>query len=169
MGTMRKLFITLSIFVLAIALTACSKATEEKVGSSATIKTDSGSFTIELDQKRAPNTVSNFVKKASGGEYAGRVFHRVEDWVVQGGDPSGNGTGGGNQPTEISDGKFVEGAVGIARGGDIEVSNADQFFVCTIDCSFLNNQYTYFGKVSSGMDVVKKIKIGDKIESVTIR
>ncbi len=135
----------------------------------ATIKTNAGSFTIDLDAQAAPNTVANFVKKATAGEYTGRIFHRVEDWVVQGGDPKGNGTGGGDQATELSDRNFAEGAVGIARAGDIKVSNADQFFICTVDCSFLNKQYTYFGKVSSGMDVVKKVKIGDKIESIEIK
>lgn len=135
----------------------------------ATVKTDRGDFTINLDKSAAPNTVANFIKKSTDGEYAGRTFHRVEDWVVQGGDPKGDGTGGGNQPTELSDRNFAEGAVGIARGGDIKVSNADQFFICTTDCTFLNNQYTYFGKVASGMDIVKQIKIGDKIDSIEIK
>lgn len=139
------------------------------INKKATIKTNAGSFTIDLDAKSAPNTVDNFIKKVTAGEYAGRTFHRVEDWVVQGGDPKGDGTGGGDQATELSDSNFSEGAVGIARAGDIKVSNADQFFICTVDCSFLNKQYTYFGKVSSGMDIVKKIKIGDKIESIEIK
>ena len=136
---------------------------------SATVKTNVGEFTISLDSEAAVNTVKNFVQKASAGDYNGRIFHRVEDWVVQGGDPKGNGTGGGDQATELSDRNFAEGAVGIARGTDIKVSNADQFFICTKDCSFLNNQYTYFGKITSGMDIVKKIKIGDKIESIEIK
>jgi peptidyl-prolyl cis-trans isomerase B (cyclophilin B) len=171
---MRKILIALFVFTITITLTACStskQATGGKVDSSskqATIKTNAGSFVIELDAKAAPNTVANFVKKSTAGDYAGRTFHRVEDWVVQGGDPKGNGTGGGDQATELSESNFSEGAAGIARAGDIKVSNADQFFICTVDCSFLNKQYTYFGKVSSGMDVVKKIKIGDKIESITI-
>ena len=152
---------------LAVVLTGCSR--ENNMNQVATIKTDSGDFTIELDSAAAPKTVENFIKKATAGEYSGRIFHRVEDWVVQGGDPKGNGTGGGDQATELSDRNFSEGAVGIARGGDIKISNADQFFICTVDCSFLNKQYTYFGKVTSGMDVVKKIKIGDKITSIEIK
>jgi peptidyl-prolyl cis-trans isomerase B (cyclophilin B) len=162
--------ILISFFVLAISLTlaACS-AKENKAEESAIIKTDKGEFTIALDSSKAPNTVANFVKKATAKEYDGRIFHRVEDWVVQGGDPKGNGTGGADQPTELSDGNFSEGAVGIARGGDIKISNADQFFICTRDCSFLNKQYTYFGKVTSGMDAVKKIKIGDKINSIEVK
>lgn len=135
----------------------------------ATVKTNQGEFTIELDGQAAPKTIENFVKKASANEYNGRIFHRVEDWVVQGGDPKGDGTGGGDQATELSDRNFAEGAAGIARASDIKVSNADQFFICTKDCTFLNNQYTYLGKVTSGMDIVKKIKIGDKIDSISVK
>jgi cyclophilin family peptidyl-prolyl cis-trans isomerase len=165
---MKKLFVSFIVIAISLTLTACS-AKENKVEQSAIIKTDKGEFTISLDSSKAPNTVSNFVKKATAGEYNGRIFHRVEDWVVQGGDPKGDGTGGADQPTELSDGNFAVGAVGIARAGDIKVSNADQFFICTVDCSFLNKQYTYFGKVSSGMDTVKKIKIGDKISGIEIK
>ena len=113
--------------------------------------------------------VANFIKKSTAGEYACRTFHRVEDWVTQGGDPKGNGTGGGDQATELSDRNFAVGAVGVARAGDIKVSNADQFFICKTDCTFLNNQYTYFGKVTTGIDVVGKIQIGDKISSIEIK
>lgn len=133
---------------------------------SATIKTAWGEFTIALDATAAPKTVENFVSKSKAGYYKDKIFHRVENWVVQGGDPDGNGTGGGGQATELSDRNFAEGAVGVARAGDIKVSNDSQFFICTTDCSFLNNQYTYFGKVTSGMDIVKKTQIGDKIESI---
>lgn len=158
----------LALGIFATTLTACS-AKETKVDQTATIKTDRGDFVINLDSKAAPNSALNFIKKASGGEYSGRTFHRVEDWVVQGGDPAGNGTGGGDQATELSESNFSEGAVGIARGGDIKVSNADQFFICTKECNFLNNQYTYLGKVTSGMDVVKQIKVGDKINAIEIK
>jgi len=165
---MKKLFFVLALGILAITLTACT-AKGEKVDQTATIKTNRGDIVINLDAKAAPKTVENFVKKSESKEYDGRIFHRVEDWVVQGGDPDGNGTGGGDQATELSDRDFVEGAVGIARGGDIKISNADQFFFCTKNCSFLNKQYTYFGLVTSGMDIVKKIEIGDKINSIEIK
>ncbi len=135
----------------------------------ATVKTSRGEFTIGLDSQAAPKTVENFVKKGTEGYYKDKIFHRVEDWVVQGGDPQGTGMGGGDQATELSDRNFAEGAVGVARAGDIKVSNDSQFFICTKDCSFLNNQYTYFGKVTSGMDIVKKMQIGDKIESIEIK
>ncbi len=135
----------------------------------ATIDTTKGKIQIELDSTRAPGTVSNFVSKSKSNYYKGLTFHRVEDWVVQGGDPRGNGTGGGDMPTELSDGQFVEGAVGVARAGNIKISNDSQFFICTKDCTFLNGAYTYFGKVTSGMDVVKKMEIGDKINGITVQ
>lgn len=149
---------------------ATSTNSEENMNQqTATVKTAHGEFTIALDDAAAPNTVKNFVDKSKSGYYNGLIFHRVENWVVQGGDPDGNGTGGGDQPTELSDRNFAEGAVGVARGGDIKISNDSQFFICTTDCSFLNNQYTYFGKVISGMDVVKTIQIGDKMDSIEVK
>lgn len=135
-----------------------------------------GSFTIELRPDKAPRTVANFIAKARSGAYAGTTFHRVvPGFVVQGGDPLSKsdptraGTGGGNQPTELSDLPFVKGAVGIARLGDIKVSNDSQFYVCLEDAHNLDGQYTNFGHVTSGMDVVIKIAIGDKITSITVK
>ncbi len=133
----------------------------------AKIETSKGIIELELYPDTAPGTVSNFTSKAASGFYKNLTFHRVEDWVIQGGDPVGNGTGGGKMPTELSDVPFVEGSLGVARGGDIKVSNDAQFFICTQECSWLNGQYTIFGKVTKGMDIVKKIAIGDKILSVT--
>ena len=131
------------------------------------LDTTKGVVTIELNAKDAPNTVQNFLQKMQSGAYTNRIFHRVEEWVIQGGDPLGNGTGGGSMPTELSGQQFGEGSVGVARGGDVEVSNADQFFICTQDCSWLTGQYTHFGKVVKGMDVAKKITVGEKILSLT--
>lgn len=127
-----------------------------------------GSFTIALHQTSAPQTVANFVAKAKSGFYDGKTFHRVEGWVVQGGDPDGTGRGGGKMPSELNDLNFAVGAVGIARGPDIKVNNDAQWFVVKTDASFLDKQYTNFGQVTKGMDVVHTIKIGDKIKSVTV-
>lgn len=135
-----------------------------------------GSFTIAFRADKAPNTVANFVKKARAGDYSGTTFHRVvPGFVAQGGDPLSKtdparaGTGGGTQPTELSDLPFVKGAVGIARGGDIKVSNDAQFYVCLDDAPHLNGQYTNFGNVTSGMDIVLKIAIGDKIKTIQVK
>lgn len=127
-----------------------------------------GSFTIALRPDKAERTVANFVAKAKSGFYDGKTFHRVEDWVVQGGDPDGTGRGGGKMPSELNDLPFSKGSVGIARGGDITVNNDSQWFVCKSDASWLNNQYTNFGQVTSGQDVVQGIRVGDKIKKVTI-
>ena len=82
--------------------------------------------------------------------------------------PSGNGTGGGRVPSEYNDLTFAVGAMGIARGQDPAFNNDSQFFVCKKDSSFLDKQYTNFGQVTSGMDVVNGVKIGDKIKSITV-
>jgi len=134
------------------------------------VKTAKGEFEIALYSSLAPKSVENFIKKANENFYKGLKFHRVEDWVVQGGDPDGNGTGGGSQPTELSGKEFKEGSVGVARAGEISVSNDSQFFICIKDCAWLTRQYTYLGEVTSGLEeVVKKIKRGDKIESISVK
>jgi peptidyl-prolyl cis-trans isomerase B (cyclophilin B) len=135
----------------------------------AVIKTSKGDITVELYAKDAPKTVANFAKKSSSGFYDGLTFHRVEDWVIQGGDPKGDGTGGGQMPTELNDHEFVTGSLGVARGSDINVSNDSQFFITKEDASWLNGQYTNFGQVTDGMDVVNKIEIGDKILGITVQ
>ncbi|MBI4096128.1 MAG: peptidylprolyl isomerase [Candidatus Levybacteria bacterium] len=134
----------------------------------AIIKTKKGDIELTLYPKEAPNTVQNFVQKAKSGFYIGKLFHRVEDWVIQGGDPLGNGTGGRNMPTELNNQPFVVGSLGVARGGDIKVSNDAQFFITKKDSQFLNGQYTNFGIVTKGMDVVQKIAIEDKILEIEI-
>jgi cyclophilin family peptidyl-prolyl cis-trans isomerase len=131
------------------------------------LSTSKGIIQLQLYSADAPLTVKNFLDKGASGYYANLIFHRVESWVVQGGDPKGNGTGGGSMPTELNQRPFKVGSLGVARGGDIKVSNDSQFFICTEDCSWLTGQYTNFGDVVSGMDVVKQIAIGDKILSIS--
>lgn len=133
-----------------------------------TIKTQKGDIELTLYPKETPNTVNNFLQKAKSGFYVNKIFHRVEDWVIQGGDPLGNGTGGGKMPTELNNKPFVVGSLGVARGQDIKVSNDAQFFITKTDASWLNNQYTNFGLVTKGIDVVNKIQIGDKILEIKI-
>ncbi|HUD44931.1 MAG TPA: peptidylprolyl isomerase [Patescibacteria group bacterium] len=135
---------------------------------SAIIKTSKGDIDITLYGSEAPNTVNNFITKANSNFYNNLTFHRVEDWVVQGGDPNGDGTGGGQMPAEQTSKPFVTGSIGIARGSDPKINNASQFFITKSDASWLNGQYTNFGMVTSGMDVVNKLQIGDKILGITI-
>lgn len=135
----------------------------------ATISTTKGDIILELYGEEAPYTVANFIKKAKDGFYKNLTFHRVEDWVIQGGDPKGDGTGGGEMKTELNSKPFVRGSLGVARGSNIEISNDAQFFITKTDASHLNNQYTNFGIVKEGLDVVDKIEIGDKILNITIQ
>lgn len=142
--------------------------TEQTQATSAIIKTEKGDIEISFYTSDAPNTVANFVNKAKNAFYNNLIFHRVEDWVVQGGDPLGNGTGGGSVPVEFNNKPFIVGSVGIASRGDGKVQNDAQFFITKKDSQFLNGQYTNFGIVTKGMDVVEKIAIGDKILQIII-
>lgn len=133
-----------------------------------TLTTNKGAVTLRLYPEKAPKTVANFLAKAKSGFYNALTFHRVEDWVVQGGDPLGTGTGGGSMPTELNDVPFKIGSLGVARGGNKAISNDAQFFICTKDCSWLTGDYTNFGEVVEGMEVVNQIQIGDTINSIMV-
>jgi cyclophilin family peptidyl-prolyl cis-trans isomerase len=130
-----------------------------------------GVFTIQLLPDVAPRTVQNFFEKAGNGFYNGLTFHRVEDWVVQGGDPRGNGTGGNmTLATELSDRPFGIGSVGVARlSNETRVSNDAQFFICLKPSPHLNGGYTNFGQVVAGMDVVQAIQRGDRIKQIRVQ
>ena len=134
------------------------------------IDTAKGKIVLELRPDVAPKTVVNYLGKWSRGECNNLTFHRVEDWVVQGCDPAGDGTGGNSTlPTENSQESFTAGALGVARRAvPADVSNDSQFFIVKKDSKFLDGQYTYFGKVLSGLDVINSLSIGDKIISTTI-
>ena len=134
------------------------------------INTAKGKIVLELRPDVAPKTVVNYLGKWSRGECNNLTFHRVEDWVVQGCDPAGDGTGGNSTlPTENSQESFTAGALGVARRAvPADVSNDSQFFIVKKDSKFLDGQYTYFGKVLSGLDVINSLSIGDKIISTTI-
>lgn len=135
----------------------------------AVIKTEKGIIEFELLTDNAPKTVSNFVYLSELGFYNGLTFHRVEpNFVIQGGDPLGNGTGGPGYQFEDEKviGDYKEGTVAMANSG--VNTNGSQFFICLANLPNLPKQYNLFGQVTRGMDVVKQIKIGDKIESITI-
>ncbi len=145
-------------------------------GHYATIETNHGTIVIELYPKVAPQTVANFEKLAKQGFYNNLTFHRVvPGFVVQGGDPKGNGTGGPGYdiPGEISTTeKHLRGTVATARTGD-EVnpqrrSSGSQFYICLEPQPPLDGQYTIFGGVVKGMDVVDKIQVGDRMKKVTL-
>jgi peptidyl-prolyl cis-trans isomerase B (cyclophilin B) len=129
-----------------------------------------GDIVIEFYPEDAPKTVENFVTLAKKGFYNGVTFHRREEgFVIQGGDPKGNGTGGPGYtiPAEFNKQKHVRGAVAMARTQDPN-SAGSQFYICLAPANFLDGQYTVFGIVTKGMDVVDKVKVGDKMKTVKI-
>lgn len=129
----------------------------------ATFDTNMGSFAVTLNGKAAPKTVANFIKLANEGFYKGLKFHRiVQGFMIQGGDPKGDGTGGPGYtiPAEIGL-KHTTGAIAMARTGDAvnptKASSGSQFYITLAPQTSLDGQYTVFGYVTSGMDVVTKI------------
>jgi len=125
----------------------------------ATLQTNHGPIAIELFPADAPKTVENFVKLARDGFYDGLIFHRViPDFMIQGGDPTGTGSGGPGYSfeDEFKQHKVERGALAMANAGPN--TNGSQFFVVTADsCPWLDGKHTVFGKVTSGMDVVDTI------------
>jgi len=143
-------------------------------GHYAIIDTDRGTVVIELYPKVAPKTVDNFETLVKKGFYNGLTFHRVvPDFVVQGGDPDGTGTGGPGYtvPAEIGE-KHLRGSVATARTSDQvnpqRASSGSQFYICLEPQPGLDQQYTIFGGVIKGMSVVDQIAVGDHIKHITI-
>jgi cyclophilin family peptidyl-prolyl cis-trans isomerase len=127
--------------------------------SAATLHTNHGAIAVELFDEDAPKTVENFRKLAQDGFYDGVVFHRViPDFMVQGGDPTGTGTGGPGYSfeDEINRHKVVRGALAMANSGPN--TNGSQFFVVTAEATpWLDGKHTVFGRVTDGMDAVDTI------------
>jgi len=157
-----------------------------KGGSAVTIETEKGNITVQLDQENAPKTSQNFLNLVEEGFYNGLLFHRVEpNFVIQGGDPKGDGTGGSgtNIPLEIKckDGEIMEGetvtcpvelehtdgALAMARSGDPN-SASSQFYITNGAQHFLDGNYAVFGYVTEGLDVVRNIEKGDTMTNVYI-
>ena len=145
-------------------------------GHYAILDTDRGVIVIEFYPAVAPKTVENFETLAKKGFYNGLTFHRVvPGFVVQGGDPKGDGSGGPGYdvPAEISPAeKHLRGSVATARLGDAvnpdRKSSGSQFYICLEPQPGLDGQYTVFGGVIEGMAVVDKIQVGDHMKKVTL-
>jgi cyclophilin family peptidyl-prolyl cis-trans isomerase len=143
------------------------------------VVTNRGTFAIKLYPKSAPNTVATFLELASSKFYDGIKFHRVEPgFVVQAGDPQtkdpsadpqqyGTGGPGFRLGAEFNANKHETGTVAMARTQEPD-SAGSQFYITLAPQPMLDNQYTVFGQITSGMDVVKAIKVGDTIKSMTI-
>jgi cyclophilin family peptidyl-prolyl cis-trans isomerase len=144
--------------------------------SAATLNTNHGAIEVELFDEDAPKTVENFRTLAGKGFYDGVTFHRViPDFMIQGGDPTGTGSGGPGYEfeDEVNEHKVERGALAMANAGPN--TNGSQFFIVTADaCPWLDGKHTVFGRVTSGMDVVDEISnvdtdAGDKPrDAVTI-
>jgi len=135
----------------------------------AIIQTDKGDISLQLFENDAPNTVENFVKLAKDGFYDGLTFHRViPNFVIQGGCPKGDGTGGPGYSIkcEINDNKHGEGALSMAHAG--KNTGGSQFFITHSPQPHLDGVHTVFGKVNKGMNVVNEIKPGDVIRKVQV-
>ena len=149
------------------ALTAPDQASEpfQTVRHAEITVRDYGTIKLELDEGTAPITVANFIALAESGFYDGLTFHRIIDgFMIQGGDPQGNGTGGSDKaikgefsqngvPNGIS---HVKGVLSMARSSDPD-SARSQFFITVADATFLDGAYAAFGRVTEGMDVAERI------------
>lgn len=169
---MKKKVLLLFILVLAMFCTACGsderKVDEDMLSGKHNIEIkvkNYGTIKVELDADTAPITVTNFVKLVKDGFYDGLTFHRImEGFMIQGGDPEGNGTGGSSENIK---GEFSEngvnnnishkrGVISMARSQSYD-SASSQFFIVHEDSTFLDGSYAGFGHVTEGMEIVDKI------------
>jgi peptidyl-prolyl cis-trans isomerase B (cyclophilin B) len=139
----------------------------------AIIKTNHGDMKVEFYEKDAPKTVANFVKLSKDGFYDGLTWHRVlPDFVIQGGCPKGNGTGGPGYSIDCEldgDNQYHDrGVLSMAHAG--RNTGGSQFFVCHSrnNTAHLDGNHTCFGKVIEGVDVIDKIRVGDTIDKIEI-
>ncbi len=171
------------LVLLTLLLTSCADETPKRKSYSApppmiidtskqytaTIETEKGNLVLELFASDVPVTVNNFVFLAREGFYNGVTFHRViPDFMAQGGDPTGTGTGrpGYSFADEFTEHTHVAGALSMANAGPD--TNGSQFFITYTPQHHLNGRHSVFGQLTDGMDVLKKIKNGDTIIRITI-
>ena len=167
-----KRIIALTLMMI-LLLTACGKQSPSAGKPEAFQKTrhaeiavrDYGTIKLELDEGSAPITVENFIKLAKAGFYDGLTFHRIMDgFMIQGGDPDGNGTGGSKDKIKGEFSKngvdnpisHVKGVISMARSNAPD-SASSQFFITVADSTFLDGSYAAFGRVTEGMEVAEKI------------
>ncbi len=134
------------------------------------ISTDKGDMVFTFYPDDAPMHTAAFMKLAEAGFYDGLAFHRVEPgFVVQGGDPDGDGTGGPGYrlKAEFNDRPHVRGAVAMARSSSPD-SAGSQFYICLDDARFLDKQYTVFGQLQDGYETLDQIRRGDTMNKVSV-
>jgi cyclophilin family peptidyl-prolyl cis-trans isomerase len=138
----------------------------------AVIETSKGTIRFELYESAAPITTGNFIELAERGFYDGLTFHRYEPgFVIQGGCPLGNGTGGADKRIKLEVSRDLKhgeaGAVAMARSSQPDSASC-QFYITLGRADFLDMNYAVFGRVTEGMDVVNSIRVGDRMTSVKI-
>ncbi len=144
--------------------------TERARSSQVRIATDKGDILFTFFPEDAPVHTAAFMKLAEEGFYDGLAFHRVEPgFVIQGGDPDGDGTGGPGYrlKAEFNDRPHVRGTVAMARSSNPD-SAGSQFYICLADARFLDKNYTVFGQMTEGFETIDAIKRGDKMNVVTV-
>jgi len=151
---------------------AADKEKEKKLPM-VTIETAKGNIVFEMYPDVAPKTVARITELIKKGFYDGLTFHRVEPgFVIQGGDPKGNGTGGSgvNLPAEFNKMNHVAGTVAMARATDPNSADS-QFYICLGPAPFLDGKYTVFGQVTdkTSLEVIQKIRVGDVMKKVTVQ
>lgn len=159
------------IVILAAALSFWLFSREKAAGDEIVIETPRGNIEMVVYPELMPVTVANFKKLVGDRFYNGLTFHRVESWVVQGGDPAGNGTGGPGWTIKLETSpelKNVRGAVAMARRLEPDTAGS-QFYILKKDMPSLDGQYAVFGKVVKGMDVVDSLAPGDKMSVVRFK
>lgn len=167
---MRRFFLLFLVIQL-IAAPYLFAAGKEKKTPMVSIETDKGEIVFETFPDVAPKTVARITELVKQGFYNGLIFHRVvPGFVIQGGDPKGNGTGGSGKklPAEFNSKKHVLGTVAMARAQDPDSADS-QFYICLSEQPHLDGNYTVFGQVIKGADVVQKIVAGDVMKKVTMK
>jgi peptidylprolyl isomerase/peptidyl-prolyl cis-trans isomerase B (cyclophilin B) len=143
---------------------------EEANASQVRIETDKGDIVVQLFPDEAPNHSAAFLKLVKAGFYDGLTFHRVEPgFVVQGGDPDGDGTGGPGYrlKAEFNPRPHMRGALAMARSSSPD-SAGSQFYICLEDARFLDGQYTVFGEMTDGFDALDALRRGDAMKKLTV-
>jgi|TARA_X000000368_G_scaffold410107_1_gene393072 peptidylprolyl isomerase len=155
----KKLIALITSFFIVEQVASANEANSDKI----LLNTSKGEIIINLMPEIAPVHVARIVELVKSGFYDGVIFHRIiPGFMAQTGDPKGNGTGGSgtNLKAEFSDYKYINGTVGMARTMDPNSADS-QFFICFDGCGHLTGQYTVWGQVETGMEVVEALNVGE--------
>ena len=155
----KKLIALITSFFIVEQVASANEANSDKI----LLNTSKGEIIINLMPEIAPVHVARIVELVKSGFYDGVIFHRIiPGFMAQTGDPKGNGSGGSgtNLKAEFSDYKYINGTVGMARTMDPNSADS-QFFICFDGCGHLTGQYTVWGQVETGMEVVEALNVGE--------